>query len=199
LRPPRTPRTPAGMPPRAASRCAVADVVADLVEPVDVGVVADPLRGGQLRAGGQGSVGDQREARPLERRGDPRGGREPAGDRASSPRTPSRSRSPALSHPARLIRPDRADEAVVELAVFDPALHAAAVVARLPGAPMMAPGCARASAVGVRRVLPPPRRDRHERHLNAQRLHGGRQYAAGAPRAPGSRTSACSRDVSRGR
>jgi len=45
----------------------VADIVADLGQPVDVHVMGDPVRGGQLRRRRQRTVGDQPEQHPLER------------------------------------------------------------------------------------------------------------------------------------
>ena len=62
----------------------VARVVGDLAEPVDVHVLAHPLRRGQLRGRGERPVGDQAEQHPLGRGGVPRpappGGGEPGQD-----------------------------------------------------------------------------------------------------------------------
>jgi hypothetical protein len=45
----------------------VTGVVADLVQPVDMDVAADPFRGSQFRRRSQSPVGDQREQHPLHR------------------------------------------------------------------------------------------------------------------------------------
>ena len=66
----------------------VAGVVGDLVQPVDVHVAADPVRGGELGGRGQGTVRGQGEQDPLGLRAEPAPGHGPADGRVQAEPAP---------------------------------------------------------------------------------------------------------------